>query len=95
MFKRSWFRRNRVYSDDGFSVEVAGRFAILYREQNRTMSIMAEMTSDGFVINPNSIGRWEEDPLGLAVGDEKRNEIVANLKRALESQGERIVVGEC
>jgi hypothetical protein len=73
----------------GFSVEVPGRFAIIYREEKRTMAIAAEMTMDGFVINVSSIGHWQDDP-SQAVDARKRDEIIANVKHALESQGERI-----
>ena len=62
MFKRGWLRRNRIYSDEGFTVDIAGRFAIIYHEGKRTMSVAAEMLTDGFAISPSSVGHWDDDP---------------------------------
>ncbi len=70
-------------------MDVAGRFALIYREGKKKMAIGAEMTMDGFAISVASIGRWDDDPLHETDEEEKRR-IVANVRRALESQGERV-----
>ena len=89
MFKRGWLRRNRIYSDEGFTVDVGGRFAVIYREGSRKMSIAAEMLIDGFALNVRSVGHWDDDLLHR-VDDETKRRIIASVKRALESQGERV-----
>jgi hypothetical protein len=91
MFKRGWLRRNRIYSHEGFIVDIAGRFAIIYHEGNRTMSVATEMLTDGFAISPSSVGHWDDDPQHT-IDDRKKHEIVTNIKRALESQGERVTL---
>jgi hypothetical protein len=89
MFRRGWFRRNWIYSDEGFSVQVAGRFAVIYREGKRRMAVSVEMLTRGFAISLERIGRWDDDPI-RSIGEREKHRIVLNIKRALESQGESV-----
>ena len=89
MFKRGWLRRNYIYSDEGFSVQIVGRDSIVYREGTRRMAITSEMTLDGFAIHSDTIGRWDDDP-GHKVGEQKQQEIMDRIKRALKSQKEEV-----
>ncbi len=89
MFKRGWLRRNWVFSDEGFSVQIAGRDKLVYREGNRRMQVTAEMGSRGYAVFLNSIGRWDDNPENI-VGEEKRREIANRIQQALTSQGEEI-----
>jgi hypothetical protein len=91
MFKRGWLRRNRIYSDEGFTIDIADRFAVIYHEGKRRMSVAAEMLTDGFALSPSSIGHWDGDP-EHTIDDRKKHEIVRNIRRALESQGERVIL---
>ena len=83
MFRRGWFPRNWIYSDEGFSVQVTGRFAVIYREGKRRMAVSAEMLTRGFAINLETIGRWDDDPI-RSVGEGEKHRIASNIKRALE-----------
>ena len=89
MFRRGrWFRSHVIHSDEGFSV-VVGKNGIAYREGERSMSITAEWTVAGIAIYTHTIGRWDDDPLH-SVDSGKKREIASNIKRALESQGEKV-----
>ena len=84
MFRRARFwRRGRIYSDEGFSVRTGGRDAISYHEGDRKMTITVVV---GYGIYEETIGRWDDNPLEK-VGVEERKRIAVNIKRALESQG--------
>ena len=83
MFKRGWFNRGRIRSDEGFEVSLLDRAHIEYREGNRTVKIGGERTPDGFALELATIERWSD---GSPVIGAKRSEIVERTNRALESQ---------
>ncbi len=51
------WRRGRISSDEGFSVDIGGRDAIAYYEGSRKMTIVA---NEGNSIYYDTIGRWHE-----------------------------------
>jgi hypothetical protein len=90
MFKRGCVRRERIYSDEGFFVAV-GKDKLIYSEGERRMSITVEMGSRGFAIYKDTIGRWDDKP-SVLVGESERRRIENNVRRALESQGQLVVM---
>jgi hypothetical protein len=86
MFKKGLLRRNWIYSDEGFSVQVLRRDCIVYRESARRMAVTADTGLHDFAVLVDTIGRWDDDPLNLLVPEEQER-IAFNIKRALESQG--------
>jgi hypothetical protein len=84
MFWRGKFwRRRRIYSDEGFSVSTAARDAIVYREGNRKMTISV---LEGNGVYEETIGRWDDNPT-QRIANEERTRIAANIRCAFESQG--------
>jgi hypothetical protein len=47
------------------------------------------MDQRGFAILPDTISRWDDDPMNR-INDEEKRRITNNVKRALESQGETV-----
>jgi hypothetical protein len=84
MFWRGKFwRRGRIYSDEGYSVSTGARDAIVYREGNRKMTISV---LEGNGVYEETIGRWDDNPTQrIALVDCTR--IAENIRRAFESQG--------
>ncbi len=83
MFKRGWFNRGRIRSDEGFEVSLLDRAHIEYREGNRTVTMGGERLMDGFALEVATIERFKD---GSPVIGAKRSEIVERTNRALESQ---------
>ncbi len=88
--KRRWLRRGWIDSDEGFSVAF-GRDTLIYRECGRKMSITVDVGAGQANVFTESIGRWDDDP-NNRVSDAIRQRIADNIKRALESQGELVVL---
>ena len=90
MFKRGWFRRNTIYSDEGFSVQISNRSSLVYRgNDGRKMAITIEMELHGYAVWLDTIGRWDDDPYHTVDEDEKK-EIAERVRLALESQGQKV-----
>lgn len=87
MFKRGFFRRGRIISDEGFSVGVLDRGRLAYREHRREMTIAGELLTRGFVVYLSSIGPWEN---GDDLSEDKKHQIADRVKRALEWAGMRV-----
>jgi hypothetical protein len=90
MFRRGCIRRERIYSDEGFFVAVF-RDQLIYYEGRRKMTITVEMGAHGFAVYSDTIGRWDDDPLSSVTAAE-RNRIEDNIKRAVESQGQSVLL---
>ncbi len=91
MFKKHWLRRNRILSDEGYSVEIIGRDTLVYQEGTRRMPITVEMGLHGFAVLVDTVGRWEDSPDTL-VEPQTQTQIVNRIKRALESQAEQVTL---
>jgi hypothetical protein len=76
--------RGAIYSDEGFSVSLAVRTEMTYRESRRKMTLAGERTNNGFVVNSSTIGPWDD---GGSIDATKKEEIIDRIRRALESQG--------
>jgi hypothetical protein len=57
---RLW-RSGRIYSDQGFSVNLGARDSIAYFEGNRKMTISV---LEGSGVYEETIGRWDDDTTG-------------------------------
>jgi hypothetical protein len=86
-------RVNLIESDEGFSVEVLGRTGLTYVDGGKAMFVDSEVlvAPASMAIYPGSITRWDGNPSDL-VDEATRQTIVANIRRAFESQGHEIVV---
>lgn len=92
MFKRGWIRKGIIFSDEGFSVS-AKRDRIEYREGGRTMTIAAQMLIPrGFRISKATIGYWDDG--SRLENDDRKRQIAENVKRALESEGEPVLLDD-
>jgi hypothetical protein len=92
MFRKGrWLHGDRIYSDDeGFFISV-GKDWLTYNEGKRRMTITVEMGAKGFAVYLETIGRWDDD-LAHPVDDPTKDQIARNIKRALESQGQSVVL---
>ena len=87
MFKCGGLLRNRIISDEAFTV-VTGRDVLEDQEGNRRMSIAAEREPGGFSVAEDTIGRWDDNPSRPSLKDKCR--IANNIRRALERRGCRV-----
>lgn len=92
MFRKGrWLHSDRIYSDDeGFFISV-GRDWLTYSEGKRRMTITVEMGAKAFAVYLETIGRWDDD-LAHPVDDQTKDQIAGKIKRALESQGQSVVL---
>lgn len=92
MFKRGVVKRGIIYSDEGFSVAVK-RDRIEYREEGRTMTIAAQMLNPrGFLISKATIEYWDDG--SRLENNDRKLQIMENVRRALESVGEAVLLDE-
>jgi hypothetical protein len=90
MFRRGrLLHRDRIYSDEGFFV-IPGKDWLVYSEDGKRMTITVEMGRSGFAIYSETIGRWDDNPAN-SISNDERKRIVANVTRALESQGQSVI----
>lgn len=87
MFKRRRFS-GEIVSEEGFSI-LPKRDQIVYREAGRTMKLTADMGVKGFTVFGDSIARWYDD-LQLTISPQESRRIAENVRRALESQGQKV-----
>jgi hypothetical protein len=80
-YRNRWFKRGRIYSDEGFWV-ACGRDKIIYCEAGRKMTV----TTDWSWINVYTVNRWDDDPMN-AVDASTQARIVDNIRRAMEWAG--------
>ncbi len=83
-------RPNLIESTEGFSVEILGRTGIQYVEGDRTVEVNSEvLATDEIAVYRSSIRRWKD---GHAIDEDNRSRIIHNIRDAVKSQGEGIVV---
>jgi len=88
-------RTNLVESDDGFSLEVLGRTGMLYTENDHVMFVDSEVLArSGIAVWTTRIQRWREPHQHELVDDDKRSQIVENIRRAVEYRGSELEVLE-
>jgi hypothetical protein len=87
-------RANLIESDEGFTVEVLGRTGVLYTEGERSLRVDSEILGgpSGLAIYGDSIAHWDPPEDHEPISEEKRAEIVDNIKRAFEFRGIRIQI---
>lgn len=84
---------NKVRSSHGFSVELLGRTGIRYAEEGRSLIADSEKLAEHPMIAlfADSIGRWEAPDGDVPLSDVDRVRVYANIRRALEWWGFRVV----
>ena len=87
-----WLNKQGVESDQGFVVQFTGRFTCEYRENNKILVLEIE---DGFYgtqpcinVRRNAFEVWNGKNISL----QQQQQIINNLKSALEFQGLKLVV---
>ena len=80
-----------MFAKKGPSASVRNRNTVVYRENERTMTIAGEMLTDGFEIYVSSIVTWD-DSHGELITDADRQRILRNVRCSLESRGARVVL---
>lgn len=77
-------RANVIECDEGFSVEVLGRAGLHYREPPREMFIDSEVLAgpSGLVVYSGTIRGWEPPYDKEVIGEDKRRQILDNIRRA-------------
>jgi len=93
----TWLNKQGVESDRGFAVQVLGRFTIEYREGTRRISVevepgMKDGVSPCFLIEPTAFQRWDGDPEGMALSQERQQTIASNFREAMEFMAVSVVV---
>ena len=62
---------------------------LIYREANRAMTVNCDMGAGGFAVFISSVARWDDDP-DNSIPPTRAEEILDNIRRALESQGQAV-----
>jgi ubiquinone/menaquinone biosynthesis C-methylase UbiE len=82
-------RPNLIQSDLGFSVEVIGRTRIRYTESGRSVLVDAEVLANrGIAVWSRSMRQWDPARETDPIDSTDRVNILENIRRAFESQGE-------
>jgi hypothetical protein len=83
-------RPNLIESTEGFAVEILGRVGMRYSERGKSVEIDSEvLATPEIAVDTESICKWND---GSAIDDVTRNRIVQNIRDAVRSQGEDIVI---
>lgn len=89
-------RGNVIESDQGFSIEVFSRTGLMYSEGGKRIFIDSEILTSGppllIMVIKGSIRRWGRFHLGRAISEEKREQIIDNIREAFHSQGMEIEI---
>jgi hypothetical protein len=87
-------RVNVIESDEGFSVEMLGRTGLRYKEPPREMHIDSEVLAGAIllVMYTYSINKWIEPYADEEIDEDKRRQIVDNIRRAFQWRGFEIAV---
>jgi hypothetical protein len=87
-------RVNVVASDEGYSVEVLGRTGIEYREGERVMFVDSEVlaTGHGIAVFKRSLKGWRPPHDSEPLSDEKKQEILNNISRAINFRKESVEI---
>jgi hypothetical protein len=88
MFRRK--KPNVIENDEGVSVEVLGRMGMRYSEIGKSVIVDSEvLATPEIAVYAASISNWSD---GNAIDDATRSKIIQNIREAIRSQGEDIVV---
>ena len=83
-------RPNVIENTEGVSVEILGRVGIRYTEKGKSVEVNAEVLANPEIaVYSSSICKWSD---GGAIDDATRGRIIQNIRDAVRSQGEDIVV---
>lgn len=81
---------NVIENNEGVSVEILGRMGIRYTDNGRTVEVNAEiLATPEIAVYADSIRSWND---GDAIDDATRDMIIQNIRDAVRSQGDDIVV---
>jgi hypothetical protein len=81
---------NVIENEEGVSVEILGRMGMRYTEAGRSIDVDSEvLATPEIAIYAASIHKWSD---GCTIEDAARSRIIANIREAVRSQGEDIVV---
>jgi hypothetical protein len=83
-------RPNIIENDEGISVEILGRAGLRYTEAGKSVEVDSEvLATPEIAVYVASIRNWND---GNAIDDATRSRIIRNIREAVRSQGEDIVV---
>lgn len=83
-------RPNVIENTEGVFVEILGRTGIRYTEKGKSVEVDSEVLATPEIgVYAASICKWNN---GDAIDDAARNRIIQNIREAVRSQGEDIVV---
>lgn len=91
MFRRR--KDGRISSDMGFSIKLNGRAGLDYFEDNKVLHVNSEMLNNnkvGYVVEKNSIVKWNDSDLNL--NEHEKARILSNIKEAFRYLGYEIEV---
>lgn len=81
---------NIFENTEGVSVEILGRWGIRYSENEKTVNVQSEiLVTPQIAIYVGSICKWDN---GDAIDEAMRNRIIKNIRDAVRSQGEDLVL---
>ena len=81
---------NVIENDEGVSVEILGRMGIRYTEAGRSVGVNSEVLAmPEIAVYAALIRNWSD---GNPIDDATRSRIVENIREAVRSQGEDVVV---
>lgn len=89
-----WLRPNTFQSDPGSAVVLIDRFKLRYREGKRSMLIEQDLQDDPHLIaiERGSILAWEPPNERERVSEEKKDQIIENMRRAFATRGYRLML---
>jgi hypothetical protein len=89
-----WWLRPNTFFADGASVVLIDRFAIRYREGERSMLIEQDLQSDRLLvaIERASMRAWEPPHQRETVSEGQKDKIIENLRRAFATRGYRVML---
>jgi hypothetical protein len=79
---------NTIKSDEGFSVKILGRTQLKYTEDTKNMTVEIEMLAiAGISLFKDSVQNWAPPNDTEPITEDKRNEIIGNICRAMDFYG--------
>ena len=84
-----WLRPNTFQADDASALVLIDRFQLRYLEGDRSMLVEQDLQDDPHLvaIERASMRAWEPPHDGESVSEEKRDQIIENMRRALATRG--------
>jgi hypothetical protein len=89
-----WLRPNTFQSDDASAVVFIDRFQLRYREGARSMLIEQDLQDDPrlVAIERGSMRAWEPPHERELLSEEKKDQVIENLRRAFATRGYRLML---